>query len=175
MYDSLQEMELILSSVPSALHPALPAVFLTSDLHIIAPATMQRGSELSVHDKPSKVYWPAHIDQIKDEFESVRSLGGAAAEEWLKGLDARGKKALVDASRWEKFHLSGGLALLQESILSGDTPETTEPSLSSPISQSKQECRSQATSSFETNRVAVPTASSDQGLSDDLSRQSLPG
>ncbi|KAK0383320.1 hypothetical protein NLU13_9233 [Sarocladium strictum] len=113
---SIKELDLILSSVPSALHPALPAAFLTSDLHIISPATLQRSSDLSTQEKPSRIYWPEHIEQVKTEFESVRSLGAPAAEEWLKGLDARGKKALVDASRWEKWELSGGRARLWAEI-----------------------------------------------------------
>lgn len=112
-----QEMDLILSSVPAALHPALPACFLTANMHIISPAILQRTSDFSTHEKPSRIYWPEHIEQVKTEFESVRALGSAAAEEWLKGLDARGKKALVDASRWEKWEMSGGPSRLRQTLL----------------------------------------------------------
>ncbi|KAF7542877.1 hypothetical protein G7Z17_g11196 [Cylindrodendrum hubeiense] len=59
--------------------------------------------------KVTKVFWSHHLEEIKSEFESVKLLGSAAAEEWVKGLEIRGKQALADASRWEKWDLAGGV------------------------------------------------------------------
>ncbi|KAH8177512.1 f-box domain containing protein [Sarocladium implicatum] len=172
---SVKELELILSSVPSALHPALPAVFLTSDLHVISPATLQRSDELSIPEKPSKVYWPEHIEQIRLEFESVRSLGAAAAEEWLKGMDARGKKALVDASRWEKFDLSGGLTRLRDSLLPIATSRTAKSSSGVSGTQLREDSSLQVLKPAEADNPAKPTALSENGIAREHESKRMPG
>jgi hypothetical protein len=69
---------------------------------------MQTGV-LPPNTQVTKFYWSEHINQIKNEFEQVKVLGSAATEEWVKGLEIRGKQALADASRWEKWELAGGL------------------------------------------------------------------
>ncbi|KAK7426873.1 hypothetical protein QQZ08_006619 [Neonectria magnoliae] len=69
---------------------------------------MQTGT-LPSQSQVTKVFWSRHLEQIKEEFETVKLLGSAAAEEWVKGLEIRGKQALVDASRWEKWDLAGGV------------------------------------------------------------------
>jgi hypothetical protein len=40
-------------------------------------------------------------------------MGSAVAEEWLKGLDTRGKARINDIARWERWQASGGLARLR--------------------------------------------------------------
>lgn len=64
----------------------------------------------------TKFFWSEHINQIKNEFEQVKVLGSAATEEWVKGLEIRGKQALADASRWEKWQLAGGLNQVRVSL-----------------------------------------------------------
>ncbi|KAF4968937.1 hypothetical protein FSARC_3751 [Fusarium sarcochroum] len=104
------EIDLLLSSsFPSFLLPALPPVFVDADMHVISPRAMQTGV-VPQGTQVTKVFWSEHVDQIKTEFEQVKALGSAAAEEWIKGLEIRGKQALVDASRWEKWANSGGIA-----------------------------------------------------------------
>lgn len=63
----------------------------------------------SLGSQATKVFWGEQVENIKAEFEAVKKLGLAATEEWMKGLEARGKLALADASRWEKWFMSGGV------------------------------------------------------------------
>lgn len=108
-----QEIDVLLSSAcPSVLLPALPVAFLTEQLGIIPPQLIQAGTTSS-QSPVTKVFWPDHLEEIKSEFEGVKLLGSAAAEEWLKGLEIRGKRALADASRWEKWDLSRGVYQMQ--------------------------------------------------------------
>ncbi|KAI1276627.1 hypothetical protein F5Y07DRAFT_388949 [Xylaria sp. FL0933] len=116
-----KEIDLLLSSsVPSCLIPALPFVFISDDKHIIPSAMLQTGQatlELSV----TKVFLSSHVTAIHEEFSSVRAMGEATAEEWLKGLEGRGKELRADSLRWEKFEISGGLISMQRR-LSSDKP-----------------------------------------------------
>ncbi|KAI1350182.1 hypothetical protein F5Y01DRAFT_305580 [Xylaria sp. FL0043] len=116
-----KEIDLLLSSsVPSCLIPALPFVFISDDKHIIPSAMVQTGQatlELSV----TKVFLSSHVTTIHEEFSSVRAMGEATAEEWLKGLEGRGKELRADSLRWEKFEISGGLISMQQR-LSFDKP-----------------------------------------------------
>lgn len=43
----------------------------------------------------------------------MKSLGDAAAEEWIKGLEDLGKQRRHDAARWERWEDAGGLAKMQ--------------------------------------------------------------
>ncbi|KAJ4272341.1 hypothetical protein NW762_001054 [Fusarium torreyae] len=109
----IKEIDLLLSSsFPSFLLPALPPVFVDADMHIISPRAMQMGV-VPQGTQVTKVFWSEHVDQIKTEFEQVKALGSAAAEEWIKGLEIRGKQALVDASRWDKWANAGGMAQIR--------------------------------------------------------------
>lgn len=113
---STKEIDVLLSSTtPSLLLPALPPIFVTDQLHVLRPRVMQTGV-LPPNTQVTKFYWSEHINQIKNEFEQVKVLGSAAAEEWVKGLEIRGKQALADASRWEKWELAGGLNQVRVSL-----------------------------------------------------------
>jgi hypothetical protein len=83
-----------------------------ADMHVIHPRAIQAGA-VPPHIQVTKLFWSEHVEQIKLEFENVKALGSAAAEEWIKGLEIRGKQALADASRWEKWAGSGGMAQFQ--------------------------------------------------------------
>lgn len=100
------------SVIPSPLMAALPPVFFTNELHVITAATLQAGQP------PSSVQITKHflnqqVDDIKKEFEGVQALGSATTEEWLKGLDGRGKERKNDAARWERWEAGGGLAKMR--------------------------------------------------------------
>lgn len=56
----------------------------------------------------TKLYWGPHVEELKQEFFTVKSMGTATAEEWLKGLSCRGKERRSDASRWENWAMTGG-------------------------------------------------------------------
>lgn len=87
---------------------ALPFVFLTSDLHVISPTALENG-QLPPDVKIAKHFLKNHVEEIKQEFFEVKSMGSAAAEEWLKGLEDRGKQRRNDAARWVRWEASGGL------------------------------------------------------------------
>jgi len=54
------------------------------------------------------------VDAIKDEFVVVKKMGQAAAEEWIKGLEERGKEARNDHARWDKWGAGGGFSRMRE-------------------------------------------------------------
>ncbi|KAH7160169.1 hypothetical protein B0J13DRAFT_540561 [Dactylonectria estremocensis] len=123
---SVKEIDVFLSSsIPSLLLPALPVVLITDQLHVIPPSVMQTRT-LPSQSQVTKVFWSPHLEEIKSEFETVKLLGSAAAEEWVKGLEIRGKQALADASRWEKWDLAGGIHQMRTS-LSSVFPTPSEP------------------------------------------------
>ena len=92
--------------------PALPFVFFTNELHVLPPNTLQ-SSQPPPTIQITKQFFQRQIEEIKSEFSEVQSLGTAAAEEWIKGLDERGKEWRSDAGRWEKWEMSGGVARMR--------------------------------------------------------------
>ncbi|KAH9217244.1 hypothetical protein DL95DRAFT_386749 [Leptodontidium sp. 2 PMI_412] len=46
-------------------------------------------------------------------------MGSATAEEWLKGLEGRGRERKNDAARWERWEASGGIAKMLGSVTLG--------------------------------------------------------
>ncbi|KAL7942376.1 hypothetical protein V8C42DRAFT_154782 [Trichoderma barbatum] len=106
---SVKEIDLLLStSNPSFILPGLPMVFLTPDVNVISPQAM-RNAPVPTDVQLTKVYWPSQVESLQSELEEVKRFGVAAAEEWIKGLDSRGTKAIHDASRWDRWYLSGGV------------------------------------------------------------------
>ncbi|KAF5604881.1 hypothetical protein FPANT_1341 [Fusarium pseudoanthophilum] len=132
----IKELELLLSSsFPSVLLPALPPVLVDADMHVIHPRAIQAGT-VPPHIHVTKLFWSEHVEQIKLEFENVKALGSAAAEEWIKGLEIRGKQALADASRWEKWASTGGMAQFQapKTAAKAEAPFSFTPmALSAPV------------------------------------------
>ncbi len=115
-------MDIILSSsVPSVLLPALPFVLSTPDTHIIPSHVIERG-QLPANTSLTKLFWSEDVENLKQEFLSVRDLGSSAAEEWLKGLEGRGVQRRHDYSRWEKFASSGGVLQLRTMLYPGYQP-----------------------------------------------------
>ena len=90
---------------------ALPFVFLTNELHVIPPATLQNGPPAGI--QISKHFFKPHIEELKQEFDSVKAMGSAAAEEWIKGLEGRGRERRNDALRWERWEASGGVTRMR--------------------------------------------------------------
>ncbi|OTA51939.1 hypothetical protein K449DRAFT_441084 [Hypoxylon sp. EC38] len=119
---TISEVNLLLSSsVPSLLRSALPFVLITSGMDIILPDVLQKGfaqPDLQV----TKIYLSEHVEELKKEFASVESMGCATAEEWLKGLEARGQESLNDSMRWEKWASSGGVAQIHTQLSPDNVP-----------------------------------------------------
>jgi hypothetical protein len=87
---------------------ALPFVFLTNELHVLPLTTLQNGQP-PPSIQITKNFFRAQVEDIKREFLEVKAMGSATAEEWLKGLDDRGKERRNDAIRWERWEASGGV------------------------------------------------------------------
>ncbi|KAI0412789.1 hypothetical protein F5X98DRAFT_307573 [Xylaria grammica] len=112
-----KEVDLLLSSVPSCLIPALPFIFINDKMHTISPAMLL--TEQATLGLPiTKVFLSSHVAAILEEFTSVKAMGKATAEEWLKGLEGRGKERRADSLRWEKFEMSGGLVRIRQTLSS---------------------------------------------------------
>lgn len=98
---------------------ALPFVFVTKELHAISPATVER-SQTTTTGPLTKLYWSAHVEELKREFFNVKAMGSATAEEWLKGLEGRGIERRNDASKWEKWAtVYGGLKQMRSVLYPG--------------------------------------------------------
>lgn len=109
-----QEIDLLLSSsVPSPLMAALPFIFLTAELHVVASTTLQQGQP-PTNMQIGKYFYKPHVEDIKQEFFKVKALGSGTAEEWIKGLETRGKDRQLDLVRWERWESSGGLQRMRD-------------------------------------------------------------
>ena len=104
---------------------ALPFIFLTNELHALSAATLQNGQHPS-SIQITKHYSNAQVREIKEEFESVKTMGAATTEEWLKGLDDRGRERRNDAARWERWEVSGGVAKMRNSGNDGLLQNSTQ-------------------------------------------------
>lgn len=124
-----QEIDLLLSSsVPSPLMAALPFIFLTAELHVVASTTLQQGQP-PTNMQIGKYFYKPHVEDIKQEFFKVKALGSGTAEEWIKGLETRGKDRRLDLVRWERWESSGGLQRMRskESVESNATNGKVDP------------------------------------------------
>lgn len=98
---------------------ALPFIFLTNELHVLSPATLQNGQHPAII-QITKYFSKHQVEDIKQEFNRVKDMGAATAEEWLKGLDGRGKERRNDAARWERWEANGGLSRMRNAESDND-------------------------------------------------------
>lgn len=87
----------------------------------------------------AKYYYKIHVEEITEELNEALSLGSAAAEEWSKGLDAKGKERMKVADNWERWELrdqqerrhaaSASSTLAASSYREPSKPPTRQPSL----------------------------------------------
>lgn len=92
--------------------PALPLTYLTNELHVVPSVLLQTGPPAGV--QISKYFYKPQVDQIKTEYLQVKNMGSATLDEWLKGLEARGKQAKTDALRWERWETKGGIQKMRQ-------------------------------------------------------------
>ncbi|SZF05001.1 unnamed protein product [Blumeria hordei] len=123
MSTSKESEMLLYSELRSTLLTALPFIYLSNELHIL-PSTTLKNKLQSNTIHISKRFSRAQIQEIKKEYEDVSAMGGATVEEWLKGLDSRGKKRRNDALRWERWEQSGGLDRLKPHC-TAEKPDTS--------------------------------------------------
>ncbi|TKA73114.1 hypothetical protein B0A49_06354 [Cryomyces minteri] len=110
----LQEVSILMSS-SSALLPSLPYAFVTQDIHVVHSSALQDAVNIPPRIQLTKYYYKGHLESIQREFEEAKTLGPAAVEEWLKGLEGVGKDRLHDALRFERWEakVSASAASLQ--------------------------------------------------------------
>ncbi|KAI9761964.1 MAG: AMP deaminase [Chaenotheca gracillima] len=119
---------LISSSIASPLLVALPFIFLGPANQTITPTILQMSSH-APQFQMTKRFYKGDIQEIKTQFEDVKALGAPAAEEWIKGLDQRGKEMTSDSARWERWLYGGGISNLPPSFWAtvSDTPVNAPP------------------------------------------------
>ena len=101
-YKCSQDVQILISAA-ATLRFGLPYCFFTPELHYIPDSQRQQPGGIPSHLRAAKIYHSSDIEAIVQEHEDAKSLGEAAAEEWNKGLSKRGKEAMADAARWEKW------------------------------------------------------------------------
>ncbi|SPQ18919.1 650d1b4a-fcd2-468a-9761-fb579c62b0fd [Thermothielavioides terrestris] len=116
---SIKDIDLLISSsLPSAVIPALPFVFITQDLDAFSATTLEQG-QLPPSSPVTKWFSSSDVKALEEEFAQVRDMGQGTVGEWLKGLDGRGSALQHDASKWEKWELSGGTAKMCSQLYPG--------------------------------------------------------
>jgi hypothetical protein len=93
-----------LFSAASALRPALPFALITKD-HNYIPAHLLQTVTTPPDVDIGKYYYKKHVEEITQDLNDALSLGPAAAEEWSKGLDAKGKERMKVADNWERWEV----------------------------------------------------------------------
>lgn len=133
-------------SEASALLPALAFAFITPDLNVIPSSTLHDNPALPPNLQISKFYYKEHIAEVQSQLADVRALGHAAAEEWYKGLEKRGKDRVSDAERcerWEARVRSSTRQTPKSSTSSYSTPSNLTPQM-----QAAQACHVRLNSSM---------------------------
>ncbi|KAJ4406728.1 hypothetical protein N0V91_004418 [Didymella pomorum] len=92
----------LLFSAASALRPALPFALITADQNYISAHALQ-STTTPANVEIGKYYYKKHVADIMQEMNDALALGPAAAEEWAKGLEARGKQRMKAAEVWERW------------------------------------------------------------------------
>ncbi|KZM26326.1 hypothetical protein ST47_g2546 [Ascochyta rabiei] len=92
----------LLFSAASALRPALPFAPITTDHHYL-PAYALQSATIPANVEIGKYYYRKHVQDIVQELNGALALGPSAAEEWSKGLEARGRQRMKAAETWERW------------------------------------------------------------------------
>ncbi|KAL7784697.1 hypothetical protein V8C43DRAFT_291947 [Trichoderma afarasin] len=137
---SIKELDFYLStSRPSLISSGLPMVFLTPDMNVISPQELRSIPGAITPLQLTKVYWPAQVERLQEEFEEVKRFGVAATEEWEKGLETRGIEQIHDASRWDRWLLSGGVRQMRRHSTQPMPTAANKPEIAKPLQKQRQD------------------------------------
>lgn len=75
---------------------------IVSSPHVDEEVALQT-TTLPVNIEIGKYYYKEHVEEITKEMNDALARGSAAAEEWSKGLEARGKQRMKVAEAWERW------------------------------------------------------------------------
>lgn len=129
--ETMKELDLLVSpDIPSAIQDALPHVYLTRELNILHSPSADQG-QLPADIQATKLFLRDDVEKLTGDFATARGMGSGAVEEWLKGLSGQGKETRHDASKWEKWEASGGVAKMRSQLYPG-WEETSSPLMNDP-------------------------------------------
>ncbi|KAH6895158.1 hypothetical protein B0T10DRAFT_208709 [Thelonectria olida] len=125
---SVKEADILSYPIPNALVPGFLKAYITEDGHYVPKGA---NGELST----SPAFWSGQMEELKFEYESAMSLSPGAAEEWVKGLGNRGKKAMFNVAHWEKWDMDSGVHLMRTNPDLGSLhPQRVQMAASGPLS-----------------------------------------
>ncbi|KAK4506736.1 hypothetical protein PRZ48_000469 [Zasmidium cellare] len=104
--DGVRDVQVLAYPEYAPLRAGVTHGFRSTDLHFATESQRQTPQGIPANLRFSKIYYKAELDAIKDEAELAKTLGDGAADEWRKGLVAKGKEAMADCARWEKWELN---------------------------------------------------------------------
>lgn len=98
-------------------------MFSTQELHVLSASTLENAQPPSTLQL-TKFFLASDVDELKEEFNSVKEMGPGTTEEWFKGLDGRGKNHRIEAAKWKKWESSGGRASILAAVGSLHSQQT---------------------------------------------------
>ncbi|KAK6394977.1 hypothetical protein LTR65_001166 [Meristemomyces frigidus] len=101
-HNTLKDVQILVSPAAS-LRFGIPYAFRTPELHFVPEMTRQLPGGIPSHLRVAKVYYNKDVQAIQEEYDDVKGYGEGTAGEWHKGLATKGKEAMIDAARWEKW------------------------------------------------------------------------
>ncbi|EGO52822.1 hypothetical protein NEUTE1DRAFT_133385 [Neurospora tetrasperma FGSC 2508] len=102
---------MVTQSTPSAVLQGIAFAYVTPDLRI-QPSNTPDTDKL-------KLFSATDVAEVDKEFHDVQALGPGAMDEWMKGLNNRGKNMQNQALRWEKWYMSGGVTRMRTELYPG--------------------------------------------------------
>ncbi|USW46981.1 Putative F-box-like domain superfamily protein [Septoria linicola] len=99
----LKDVQLLAEPISARLRLGISHAFRNEEYHFVTDTVRQMPPGITSNLKFSKVYYQPHLAAIKQEENEAQQLGQGAADEWRKGLYNKGKDAMADSARWEKW------------------------------------------------------------------------
>ncbi|KAM3415523.1 hypothetical protein BST61_g9044 [Cercospora zeina] len=98
-----KDVQLLTDSTSARLRLGIAHAFRNEESHFVTETVRQIPPGIPGSLRFSKVYYQPHLAAIKQEEDDAQQLGQGAADEWRKGLYNKGKDAMADSARWEKW------------------------------------------------------------------------
>ncbi|PIB01796.1 hypothetical protein CB0940_01717 [Cercospora beticola] len=98
-----KDVQLLTDSTSARLRLGIAHAFRNEESHFVTETVRQIPPGIPGSLRFSKVYYQPQLAAIKQEEDDAQQLGQGAADEWRKGLYNKGKDAMADSARWEKW------------------------------------------------------------------------
>ncbi|KAK4560646.1 hypothetical protein LTR86_005224 [Recurvomyces mirabilis] len=96
----------VLTSPGGPFRAGLSYAFQTMDMNFVGDTQRQTPVGIPSTLRASKVYSKTDVQHILAEAEETKAYGAGVADEWQKGLAAKGKQSMTDCARWERWEAS---------------------------------------------------------------------